>query len=197
MEGNTTKADPIVKAAWPFSSRFLFFFEDSVSTTCCSVDTTMLVVLVGIVILHLTEIIILIISTSVNAWRMAGARSYDLWYDCQTINGGYNCQGAHDADWLQAVQALMVLATLFCMLSFIFFLCQLFTLAKGGRFLFTAVFQVLSSLFVMSGAIIYTVMSPDEQNAEHSYGYAFVLAWLAFPLTLISGFIYIILRKKE
>lgn len=135
------------------------------------------------------------------------------------------------SDWLQAVQALMVLATIFCLISFIFFLCQLFTLVKGGRFFFTAVFQVLASeyfltgsirskfrlsqlkdpvyrflfilflspegLFVMSGAIIYTVMSPEMKNDNDAYGYAFVLAWLAFPLTLISGFIYIVLRKKE
>lgn len=133
------------------------------------------------------------------------------------------------SDWLQAVQALMVLATIFCLISFIFFLCQLFTLVKGGRFFFTAVFQVLASeyfligsiissftypkdpiymflfflflspegLFVMSGAIIYTVMSPEWKNENDAYGYAFVLAWLAFPLTLISGFIYIVLRKKE
>lgn len=157
----------------------------------------MLAVLVGVVILHLTEIIILIVSTSVNAWRTHRERSFDLWYDCLTTNGGYKCDGASDADWLQAVQALMVLATLFCMLSFIFFLCQLFTLVKGGRFFFTAVFQVLSSLFVMSGAIIYTVMSPEWKDDGDSFGYAFVLAWLAFPLTLISGLIYIVLRKKE
>uniref|UniRef100_A0A8B9GTN9 Peripheral myelin protein 22a n=1 Tax=Astyanax mexicanus TaxID=7994 RepID=A0A8B9GTN9_ASTMX len=157
----------------------------------------MLAVLAGVVILHLTEIIILIISTSVNAWRTNNEASFDLWYKCSMLNAGYRCEGSSDADWLQAVQALMVLATLFCMLSFIFFLCQLFTLVKGGRFFFTAVFQVLSSLFVMSGAIIYTVMSPDEKDGSNSYGYAFVLAWLAFPLTLISGLIYIILRKKE
>ncbi|XP_072550242.1 peripheral myelin protein 22a isoform X2 [Salminus brasiliensis] len=155
----------------------------------------MLAVLVGVVILHLTEMIILIISTSVNAWRTHEGRSYHLWDGCSQTNG-YKCNDINDADWLQAVQALMVLATLFCMLSFIFFLCQLFTLVKGGRFFFTAVFQILSSLFVMSGAIIYTVIGPESQKND-SYGYAFVLAWLAFPLTLISGFIYIILRKKE
>lgn len=139
-------------------------------------------------------------------------------------------------DWLQAVQALMILATIFCLLSLILFIWQLFTVNKGGRFFFTATFQILSSkysnqitdachwcdrkglfeiewvcpiislvlfhltlagLFVMSGAIIYTVMSPGTQDRDHSFGFAFVLAWLAFPLTLISGLIYIVLRKKE
>lgn len=49
------------------------------------------------------------------------------------------------SEWLQAVQALMVLATIFSLTSFIIFLCQLFTLVKGGRFFFTAVFQILAS----------------------------------------------------
>lgn len=53
------------------------------------------------------------------------------------------------SDWLQAVQALMVLATIFSLISFIFFICQLFTLVKGGRFFFTAVFQVLASEYFL------------------------------------------------
>jgi len=40
-------------------------------------------------------------------------------------------------------------------------------------------------------------MSPEMSSEMSTYGYAFVLAWLAFPLTLISGLIYIVLRKKE
>ncbi|XP_030646239.1 peripheral myelin protein 22a [Chanos chanos] len=153
----------------------------------------MLAILIGIVILHVTSLILLIISTSVNAWRVVGDRTTDLWYNCWTSNEGYHCVGASDADWLQAVQALMVLAVIFCFLSFFFFCFQLFTLEKGGRFFFTAAFQVLASLFVMCGAIIYTVMSPEDGD----YGYAYVLAWVAFPLTLLSGLIYIILRKRE
>lgn len=48
----------------------------------------------------------------------------------------------------------------------------------------------------MCGAIIYTVMSPDDRPGTE-FGYAYVLAWVAFPLCLISGLIYIVLRKKE
>lgn len=51
-------------------------------------------------------------------------------------------------------------------------------------------------LFVMCAAIIYTVMSPDD-SPRTQFGYAYVLAWVAFPLSLISGLIYIVLRKKE
>lgn len=51
-------------------------------------------------------------------------------------------------------------------------------------------------VFVMCGAIIYTVMSPDDRPGTE-FGYAYVLAWVAFPLCLISGLIYIVLRKKE
>ncbi|XP_026866619.2 peripheral myelin protein 22a [Electrophorus electricus] len=157
----------------------------------------MLAVLAGTVILHVIDLILLLISTSANAWKTLKESSYDLWYNCQLRDDQHKCISVSNTDWLQAVQALMVLATLFSSVAFIIFLCQLFTLAKGGRFFFTAVFQVLASLFVMSGAIIYTVMSPDKSKEDGSYGYAYVLAWLAFSLTLLSGFIYIILKKKE
>lgn len=49
------------------------------------------------------------------------------------------------ADWIQAVQALMILSLLFCFFSLIAFLFQLFRLVKGGRFFFTAIFQILAS----------------------------------------------------
>lgn len=48
-------------------------------------------------------------------------------------------------DWIQAVQALMILSILFCFFSLIAFLYQLFRLVKGGRFFFTAIFQILAS----------------------------------------------------
>lgn len=55
---------------------------------------------------------------------------------------------------------------------------------------------LIPGLFVMCGAIIYTVMRTDDLPGAQ-FGYAYVLAWVAFPLCLISGLIYIVLRKKE
>nr|XP_020466117.1 peripheral myelin protein 22-like [Monopterus albus] len=153
----------------------------------------MLLILLGVIILHLVILILLIVSTAASAWTVGEGSSRDLWYDCTTTNGDYRCRAASNEDWIQAVQALMILSLLFCFFSLIAFLYQLFRLVKGGRFFFTAIFQVLASLFVMCAAIIYTVMSPDGTQ----FGYAYVLAWVAFPLCLISGLIYIILRKKE
>lgn len=50
----------------------------------------------------------------------------------------------------------------------------------------------------MSGAIIYTVKSPDwVLDKDALFGYSYILAWVAFPLALISGLIYVILRKRE
>ncbi|KPP57309.1 hypothetical protein Z043_124987 [Scleropages formosus] len=98
-------------------------------------------------------------------------------------------------EWIQAVQALMILSIIFSFLSLFLFFCQLFTLQKGGRFFLTGIFQILASLFVMSGAIIYTVKSPEWVSG--SFGFAYILAWVAFPLALISGLIYVILRKRE
>ncbi|XP_067089162.1 peripheral myelin protein 22-like [Osmerus mordax] len=152
-------------------------------------------ILAGVLILHLIILILLLVSTAVNAWTV-GANSTDLWYACRTNNGGYHCMPTSSEDWIQAVQALMILSVLFCFFSLVAFIYQLFNLVKDGRFFFTAIFQILASLFVMCGAIIYTVMSP-QPNPDDTFGYAYVLAWVSFPLCLISGLIYIILRKRE
>ncbi|KAI5103542.1 peripheral myelin protein 22, partial [Silurus meridionalis] len=99
--------------------------------------------------------------------------------------------------WIQSVQALMILSIIFSILSLCLFFCQLFTLQKGGRFFLTGSFQIFACLFIMCGAIIYTVMRNTWIPSGASYGYAYILAWVAFPLALISGLIYIILRKRE
>ena len=53
-------------------------------------------------------------------------------------------------------------------------------------------------LCVMSAASIYTVRHPEWHfNSDGSYGFAYILAWVAFPLALLSGVIYVILRKRE
>ncbi|XP_029365189.1 peripheral myelin protein 22-like [Echeneis naucrates] len=156
----------------------------------------MLLILLGVLILHLIILILLIVSTAASAWTVDKTTSTDLWYSCISSQEGYHCKSADNEEWLQAVQALMILSLLFCFFSLVAFLYQLFRLVKGGRFFFTAIFQILASLFVMCGAIIYTVMSPEKASGPH-FGYAYVLAWVAFPLSLISGLIYIVLRKKE
>ncbi|XP_037544340.1 peripheral myelin protein 22a isoform X2 [Nematolebias whitei] len=154
----------------------------------------MLFILLGVLVLHLIILILLIVSTAASTWSVSEMSSTNLWYNCLTTPQGYHCKPASSDDWIQAVQALMILSVLFCFCSLIAFLYQLFRLVKGGRFFFTAIFQILASVFVMCGGIIYTVMNPDSSA---QFGYAYILAWAAFPLTLISGLIYIVLRKKE
>ncbi|XP_062264869.1 peripheral myelin protein 22a [Platichthys flesus] len=154
----------------------------------------MLLILLGVLVMHLIILVLLIVSTAASAWSVGGDTTSDLWSSCVTNNKGYHCNPASNEDWIQAVQALMILSLLFCFFSLIAFVFQLFKLVKGGRFFFTAVFQILASLFVMCAAIIYTVMRPEDNR---QFGYAYVLAWVAFPLSLISGLIYIVLRKKE
>lgn len=101
-------------------------------------------------------------------------------------------------EWLQSVQATMILSIIFSVLSLFLFFCQLFTLTKGGRFYITGVFQILAGLCVMSGAVIYTVKHIEwHANTANSYGFSYILAWVAFPLALLSGVVYVILRKRE
>ncbi|XP_041671440.1 peripheral myelin protein 22b [Cheilinus undulatus] len=157
----------------------------------------MLLLLLGIILLHVAALVLLFVSTIVSVWTSSETSTSDLWYNCSTANGGYHCDPASTGEWIQAVQALMILSIIFSCLSLFLFFCQLFTLQKGGRFFLTGTFQILASLFVMSGAIIYTVMSPDWVPDTDAFGYSYILAWVAFPLALVSGLIYVILRKRE
>ncbi|KAK1331700.1 hypothetical protein QTO34_009674 [Cnephaeus nilssonii] len=103
------------------------------------------------------------------------------------------------AEWLQSVQATMILSIIFSVLSLFLFFYQLFTITKGGRFYLTGIFQILAGLCVMSAASIYTVRHTEwhVNNSDYSYGFTYILAWVAFPLALLSGFIYVILRKRD
>lgn len=47
-------------------------------------------------------------------------------------------------EWLQSVQATMILSVIFSVMSLFLFFCQLFTLTKGGRFYLTGIFQILA-----------------------------------------------------
>ncbi|XP_008312570.1 peripheral myelin protein 22b [Cynoglossus semilaevis] len=155
----------------------------------------MLVLLIGIIFLHVAALVLLFVSTIVSAWTTGETITADLWINCSSITG--LCKAASTGEWIQSVQALMILSIIFSCLALFLFFCQLFTLQKGGRFFLTGTFQILASLFVMSGAIIYTVMSPEWVPDNNSFGYSYILAWVAFPLALISGLIYVILRKRE
>ncbi|XP_051273833.1 peripheral myelin protein 22b [Dicentrarchus labrax] len=157
----------------------------------------MLLLLLGIILLHVAALVLLFVSTIVSVWTSSETGTSDLWFNCSATNGGYHCDPASTGEWIQAVQALMILSIIFSCLSLFLFFCQLFTLQKGGRFFLTGTFQILASLFVMSGAIIYTVMSPEWVSETYAFGYSYILAWVAFPLALISGLIYVILRKRE
>ncbi|XP_043958335.1 peripheral myelin protein 22b isoform X1 [Gambusia affinis] len=154
----------------------------------------MLILLLGIIFLHISALVLLFVSTTVSVWTTGTMGTSDLWLNCS--RSSVDCDGASTGVWIQVVQALMILSIIFSFLSLLLFFCQLFTLPKGGRFIPTGIFQILASLFVMSGAIIYTLMSPDWVS-EGTFGYAYILAWVAFPLALISGLIYVVLRKRE
>ncbi|KAI1883971.1 hypothetical protein AGOR_G00221580 [Albula goreensis] len=159
----------------------------------------MLVILAFIILFHIISATLLFISTINNAWWVSGQFSTDLWFTCNnTCFPVLNSENS--AGYLQAVQATMILATILCCVGFFVFILQLFRLNQGERFVFTAIIQLLSSLCVMIGASIYTAQHKSfQQPSLHpgNYGYSFVLAWISFPLTLISGLMYLVLRKRR
>ncbi|XP_040187027.1 peripheral myelin protein 22 [Rana temporaria] len=158
----------------------------------------MLLLLLGIIILHVAALVLLFVSTIVSSWLVGTNYSADLWQNCTGGAGNtWNCLNASSSEWLQSVQAMMILSIIFSVLSLFLFFCQLFTLTKGGRFYITGIFQLLAALCIVAGASIFTVRHTDWHKDSASFGFAYILAWVAFPLAAISGIIYVILRKRE
>ncbi|XP_039100312.1 epithelial membrane protein 2 [Hyaena hyaena] len=167
----------------------------------------MLVLLAFIIVFHITSAALLFIATIDNAWWVGEDFFADVWRvcvnntNCTEIDADYN-----DYSTVQAVQATMILSTILCCIAFLIFILQLFRLKQGERFVLTSIIQLLSCLCVMVAASIYTDRREDlhKNNAQlyslimdGRYGYSFILAWVAFAFTFISGLMYLILRKRK
>ncbi|NXY86009.1 EMP2 protein, partial [Alcedo cyanopectus] len=167
----------------------------------------MLILLAFIIVFHITSAALLFISTIDNAWWVGENFSTDVWRVCSTNRS--TCMAItelfREYKSIQAVQAGMILSTIFCCVGFLVFILQLFRLKQGERFVLTSVIQLLSCLCVMIAASIYTDRHEElhmstqytVEVSEGHYGYSFVLAWIAFAFTLISGVMYLVLRKRK
>ncbi|XP_020007624.1 epithelial membrane protein 2 [Castor canadensis] len=168
----------------------------------------MLVLLFSIIVFHIASATLLFIATIDNAWWVGEGFFADVWRVCTNSS---NCteftDSFDDYPTLQAVQATMILSTILCCMAFLIFLLQLFRLKQGERFVLTSIIQLMSCLCVMIGASIYTDRRQDLHSnnpefygammAEGSYGYSYILAWVAFAFTFVSGLMYLILRKRK
>ncbi|KAM3826859.1 epithelial membrane protein 2 isoform 1-T3 [Vipera latastei] len=167
----------------------------------------MLILLAFIILFHITSAALLFISTIDTAWWVGDGFFTDIWHRCFNET---NCTALDhtlpEYPSIQTVQATMILSTILCCVAFFVFLLQLFRLKQGERFVLTSIIQLLSCLCVMIGASVYT----DRQAELHRgssygpagvesghFGYSYVLAWVAFAFTLLSGLMYLILRKRK
>ncbi|XP_022614354.1 peripheral myelin protein 22-like [Seriola lalandi dorsalis] len=157
-----------------------------------------MLMLAGIVVLHITTIILLLVATIDNAWVINDSMSAGLWgkWELKTSSvWHYTNLKDYPQEYLQTVQATSVLACIFAILALFVFVAQLFTLPKGQRFTFTGVLQLIACLCIMIAASIYTAeLQIKEQGG---YGHSYVLAWISFVFTLLLAVTYLILRKKS
>ncbi|XP_068434785.1 epithelial membrane protein 2 [Clinocottus analis] len=165
----------------------------------------MLIILAFILLFHLAAAILLFVATINNAWWVVSPAGReviyaDLWYSCNSTCFPVENSHTADAAYLQTVQATMILATIFCCVSFFVFILQLFRLQQGERFVFTAVIELLACLCVLIAASVYTAQNKSFHVAslqQGSFGSSYILAWITFPMTLISGLMYLVLRKRK
>lgn len=154
--------------------------------------------LAGIVVLHITTIILLLVATIDNAWWITNSTSTDLWgrWVLTASEWHYKSLENYPEEYLQTVQATSVLACIFTILALFVFVAQLFTLPKGQRFTFTGILQLIACLCIMIAASIYTAELHTTES-EGGYGHSYVLAWISFVLTFLLAITYLVLRKKS
>ncbi|GLD66376.1 epithelial membrane protein 2-like isoform X1 [Lates japonicus] len=168
------------------------------SPNAFSFQKATMLMLAGIVVLHITTIILLLVATIDNAWWVTDTVSTDLWGRWEMKGSVWHYTNLKDypEEYLQTVQATSVLACIFAILALFVFVAQLFTLPKGQRFTFTGILQLIACLCVMIAASIYTaeLHSTDKQGG---YGHSYVLAWISFVFTFLLAITYLVLRKKS
>uniref|UniRef100_A0A8C5R6X3 Epithelial membrane protein 2 n=1 Tax=Leptobrachium leishanense TaxID=445787 RepID=A0A8C5R6X3_9ANUR len=163
----------------------------------------MLAILAFIVIFHISSITLLFIATIDNAWWVGTNFTVDIWKTCLNSTDACKEIGSNTPYFqaIQTIQATMILATILCCFGLLCFALQLFRLKQGERFVLTGIIQMLSCLCVMIAAAIYTSLHekfhPDLNDKSATYGYSFILAWIAFVFTFINSIMYLILRKRK
>ncbi|XP_022070016.1 epithelial membrane protein 1 [Acanthochromis polyacanthus] len=157
-----------------------------------------MLMLAGIVVLHITTIILLLVATIDNAWWITDSISTDLWGKWVLTKSEWHYTNLinYPDEYLQTVQATSVLACIFATLALFVFVAQLFTLPKGQRFTFTGILQLIACLCIMIAASIYTAEFHTSES-EGGYGHSYVLAWISFVLTFLLAITYLVLRKKS
>ncbi|XP_037645401.1 epithelial membrane protein 3 [Sebastes umbrosus] len=165
----------------------------------------MVFLLIFLTVLHLVTLAMLLIATLEKSWWIWDEMEItDLWYNCfhDNATNTWMCAATNESDWLQSVQALMVLSVVFSSISFLVFLGQLFTMSRGGLFYFTGLCQAFAGLAAFAACLIFTfhrkeILSDSRDLSKGRFGYCFILAWLCVPLLLVSGVLYVHLRKKQ
>ncbi|XP_055974218.1 epithelial membrane protein 1 [Sorex fumeus] len=162
----------------------------------------MLVLLAGIVVVHIATVIMLFVSTIANVWVVSETTksSVGLWKNCTdgSCTGPLSYAGE---DALKTVQAFMILAIIFSVISLLIFVFQLFTMEKGNRFFLSGATMLVCWLCILVGASIYTNRYASKTNnftysSSIHHGYCFILTWICFCFSFIIGILYLVLRKK-
>ncbi|XP_029288037.1 epithelial membrane protein 3-like [Cottoperca gobio] len=165
----------------------------------------MVFLLIFLTLLHLVTLAMLFIATLEKSWWIwDDLEITDLWYNCFHDNATktWLCAATNESDWLQSVQALMVLSVVFSSISFLIFLGQMFTMSKGGLFYLTGFCQAFAGFTTFAACLIFTfhrkeILSESRDLSKGRFGYCFILAWLCVPLLMVSGVLYTHLRKKD
>uniref|UniRef100_A0A3Q3IJP6 Uncharacterized protein n=1 Tax=Monopterus albus TaxID=43700 RepID=A0A3Q3IJP6_MONAL len=166
--------------------------------------------LISITVLHLVTLTMLLITTLEKSWWIwSDSEITDLWYNCFHNNATttWLCSVCSFKtflhDWiLYHLKVFCRPSVVFSSIAFLVFLGQLINMSKGGLFYFTGFCQAFPGFTDFAACLIFTfhtkvILNDSRDLSKGHFGYCFILAWLCVPLLLVSGVLYVHLRKKQ
>uniref|UniRef100_A0A8C5BN76 Epithelial membrane protein 3a (MAM blood group) n=1 Tax=Gadus morhua TaxID=8049 RepID=A0A8C5BN76_GADMO len=159
----------------------------------------MVLLLLCVTVMHLVTLALLLIATLEKVSTTAAGFTFAQPSKHTQVN--IRCFPALP-DWLHSIQALMVLSVVLSSISFLVFVGQLFTLSTGGLFYLTGLCQTFSGFAAFAACLIFTfrrkeILDDVRDLSTGHFGYCFIMAWVCVPLLLLSGVLYVHLRKKQ
>ncbi|CAL8402964.1 unnamed protein product [Arctogadus glacialis] len=178
--------------------------EKTVRNQKVPLSAIMVLLLLCVTVMHLVTLALLLIATLEKSWWVwSDSEVTDLWYKCfhDNTTDEWLC-ATNEIDWLHSIQALMVLSVVLSLISFLVFVGQLFTLSTGGLFYLTGLCQTFSGFAAFAACLIFTfrrkeILDDVRDLSTGHFGYCFIMAWVCVPLLLLSGVLYVHLRKKQ
>ncbi|XP_039271105.1 peripheral myelin protein 22-like [Styela clava] len=131
-----------------------------------------------------------VVGLCTNNWRTGDTHSIGLWKRCEASGCNDIQVGQKKQEYFafETIRGFGILAVAMAFAGMVFGIVSLIKTKKIGPSV-VATFYMMGALFSLICASVFTSLS---HSVNTSWGYSFILTWIAFPLSLIAGVMMIV-----